>query len=308
MTPSDNLYRSQYYLFRIGDLERIWDDYNGSGVNVAVIDDGVEFRHHDLNNNYNASLHVRINGQAVVPNPGGPNDGHGTAVAGIIGSERNGSGTVGVAWNSNLTGVNIFDGPASTPTGFNTALEQLDRFDVTNNSWGYDAPFALGNNVLFQAGLFEDSLETGRNGLGTINVKAAGNSNNNANGEQIEASRATVSVAAYTNQDQAAGYSNYGANILVSAPSNGGTVAQTTTDLTGSAGYSAGDYTNSFGGTSGASPVVAGVVALMLDANSRLGWRDVQEIIANSSHEVGSGVGGTPRISENHNWFYNGDN
>ncbi|MEM0907367.1 MAG: proprotein convertase P-domain-containing protein, partial [Pseudomonadota bacterium] len=60
------------------------------------------------------------------------------------------------------------------------------------------------------------------------------------------------------------------------------------------------------GGTSGASPVVAGVAALILDANEDLGWRDVQTIFAYSAHEVGSGVGGTRTRDEDHDWFVNG--
>ena len=66
------------------------------------------------------------------------------------------------------------------------------------------------------------------------------------------------------------------------------------------------DYTNAFGGTSGATPIVTGVVALMLDANEHLGWRDVQNILAYSAHEIGSGVDGIRLNDENNTWHYNG--
>ncbi len=303
-TPIDPLYTSQWYLSRLGNIERIWDEYSGRGVHVGVYDDGIDIAHQDLDGNYDASRHVVISGSAVGPLP--VDGAHGTSVAGIIAAEWNGTGTVGVAWGSSLTGVNIFGGAAATVSGFETALEQLGRFDVTNHSWGYDDPFALGAFVAQEAALFEAALVTGRGGLGTICVKAAGNSNDNANGEQIEASRATISVGAYDDGGGASYYSNYGANLLVSAPSNGGIRGQVTTDLSGSAGYAAGDYESDFGGTSGASPVVAGVVALMLEANDRLGWRDVQTILSLSAHEVGSGVGNARGAEENHDWFYNG--
>ncbi|WP_163367104.1 S8 family serine peptidase, partial [Escherichia coli] len=79
--------------------------------------------------------------------------------------------------------------------------------------------------------------------------------------------------------------SNPGASLLVSAPSNGGTKGITTTDLPGSAGYAAGSVTTTFGGTSAAAPQVTGTVALMLEANPNLGWRDVRTILAMSAEQ-----------------------
>ncbi len=304
VNPTDNLYADQWYLSLLGGIEEVWSDYSGNGVQVGVYDDGIQYTHPDLDDNYDASQHVEINGSAVDPMPvDGP---HGTSVAGIIAAELNGTGTVGVAWDASLTGVNIFSGAASSVNGFRAALDQLDTFDVTNHSWGYNQIFNPDAGIASEAARFEASLEDGRGGLGTINVKAAGNEETNANSEAINASRATISVGAYDDEGDASYYSNYGANLLVSAPSNGGSQGQTTTDLRGNAGYSSGNYTNDFGGTSGATPVVAGVVALMLEANEGLGWRDVHTILAYSAHEVGSGVGGRLTADEEHAWQYNG--
>jgi len=58
------------------------------------------------------------------------------------------------------------------------------------------------------------------------------------------------------------------------------------------AGYSSTDYTSSFGGTSAAAPLVSGVVALMLQANPTLGWRDVKEILIRSARPVDTGDSG----------------
>ena len=63
-------------------------------------------------------------------------------------------------------------------------------------------------------------------------------------------------------------------------------MGKTTTDRTGSAGYVSGDYDSEFGGTSSSTPTAAGVVALMLEANPNLGWRDVQEILLRSAKKV----------------------
>ena len=55
-----------------------------------------------------------------------------------------------------------------------------------------------------------------------------------------------------------------------------------------------------------ATPIVSGVVALMLQANPNLGWRDVQNILAASATHTGSAIGAvTPGTNENSNWFLN---
>src|SRR6185503_16699553 len=87
-------------------------------------------------------------------------------------------------------------------------------------------------------------------------------------------------------------YAEPGAPILVSAYSGNGEFSFegvsseiTTTDRTGEIGYDDGDYTDSFGGTSAATPLVSGVIALMLQANPNLTWRDVQHILVHSAHQ-----------------------
>ncbi|MBD1938468.1 proprotein convertase P-domain-containing protein [Microcoleus sp. FACHB-68] len=62
-----------------------------------------------------------------------------------------------------------------------------------------------------------------------------------------------------------------------------GTNGIVTTDLVGTEGKDAGDYTRDFGGTSAAAPVVSGVIALMLEANPNLTWRDVQHILVETA-------------------------
>jgi Ca2+-binding RTX toxin-like protein len=91
-----------------------------------------------------------------------------------------------------------------------------------------------------------------------------------------------------------------------------------TTDVATESGFGWADgsganlgYTNFFGGTSAATPQVSGAVALMLDSNSSLGWRDVQNILALSAHHVGSDIGtafgaGTAYDSERFGWGING--
>ena len=77
----------------------------------------------------------------------------------------------------------------------------------------------------------------------------------------------------------ASSFSSAGSSVLLSAPGE----EILTTDLTGQGGFSVDDYFDGFSGTSAAAPIVSGVVALMLEANPELGYRDVQEILAYSS-------------------------
>ena len=347
-SPNDPFLGSQWYHLFLGDMETVWDEYTGSGVAVAVYDDGVQYTHPDLAGNYDASKNVTIGGTVHDPlplpaQPGEEDNGHGTSVAGIIAAVGdNNEGVTGVAFGASLTGVDIFGfgSPAninSNTTGFLEAADQLGTFDVVNHSWGsfpaFDPLFVAGDELTRSR--FEQSSITGRGGLGTMNVQAAGNDDWNANGDWLMVSHHTIIVGAFdsggnlflaTPGDPAAfsafdvnaasdrsSYSNYGANLFVSAGSSGssgnGDFDQPSTDLIGTEGYIVGDYlntSNGFGGTSGATPVVTGVIALMLEANPGLGWRDVQNILAYSSTEIGSGIGNARIGDERHDWYYNG--
>jgi Ca2+-binding RTX toxin-like protein len=312
-TINDPLFARQWHFALMGDIRTIWNEYSGTGVTVGVYDDGLQYTHPDLNDNYDPSLHFTDGFTLYDPTPirlepGFDADGHGTSVAGLIAAEAgNGIGGVGVAWGASVTGVNLL----SDARIFGDLQVELASyrhaasFDIMSNSWGYDPYFEPFLNRADPASVasqtldaFAYAVENGRgrlgttDGLGTIIVKSAGNEATNANGEGINGSRYVVSVAALTSAGAVTDYSNYGTSILVSAGA-----AAVTTDLLGGNGYNttnsaAGDYASDFSGTSAAAPLVSGVVALMLDANENLGWRDVREILATSAALTGSGLGG----------------
>ena len=276
----------------------IWQDYTGKGVSVSVIDSGVDPHHPDLKNNYDYSNQFNSttgekgvitseNGETF--NSGAPNtgDAHGTAVAGLIAAERNGIGVVGVAYESTIVPILLdFDiDQSDLASRIARSFAHGAKFDIVNNSWGYRGIFS--DN--FQDPEFGDvvtelekAISDGRDGLGTIFVFSAGNSGltgNNVNLQNFQNSRYSVTVAATQMSGQIFEYSTPGAAVTVSAPSSGITANLVTTDIVGKDGYSSlGDY-GFFSGTSGAAPIVSGVVALMLEANPNLGWRDVQEIL-----------------------------
>jgi subtilisin-like proprotein convertase family protein len=161
--------------------------------------------------------------------------------------------------------------------------------------------------------LFEDASRTGRGGLGGIQVIAAGNARPEGaftTGDPLSNMRQHVTVAAGSDLGDIINYSTAGPSLLVTAPVDvnpllGSPVTSpdrklfksTTTDIPGiDFGFSGWDldrldsslgpkfsYTTSMNGTSAAAPMVSGVVALMLEANPTLGYRDVQDILAISA-------------------------
>lgn len=329
--PSDPLFSHQWHLLNTGqngavfgvdiNVTKVWEEFTGRGVKVGIWDDGIDYTHQDLAANYDTTLHITINGATHDPFPSDPAAAHGTAVAGLIAAANNGVGTVGVAYGATIAGVDMLYGLLSYEEYFESFL-QLGMFDVTNHSWGQTQAFTDNISDPFYAPFYvgwKDSVIYGRGGLGTINVTSAGNDREdyrNANDSSKNAMIETIVVAAISHDGAVSWYSTPGASVLIGATSDGANGANMwTTDATGTFGYNDGDsdpltadpdYTSLFGGTSAAAPVVAGVVALMLEANPNLGWRDVQTILAATARHTGSGIGEAPTGTELYTWEVNG--
>jgi len=317
--PNDALFGDQWHLLNSGqggglagidaNVTDVWDQFTGSGVTILIADDGMELGHEDLAPNLGgAALHYDYVDGDSDPSPPTANDGHGTSVAGVAaGRGGNGLGISGAAPEAEIAAVRII-GRVSDSQLAGSAAHQNQIVDVSNNSWGYGFLSDLGPQ---EAAAYANGANNGRGGLGVVYVFAAGNSRSvgdNVNYHGQQSSRYTVTVGAIANSGQISSYSTPGAKILVSAPSNGGTLGITTTDLTGDGGYNAagtgdGDalgntnYTSGFGGTSSASPLVAGVIALMLEANPNLTWLEVQDILVKTSRQVNPSDG---------SWSFNG--
>lgn len=299
--PNDPLFTDQWHLLNTGqgngqagidgNFQAAWDIATGSGVTIGIVDQGVETTHPDLLPNINTQLDFDWVDDDNDPNPTGATENHGVAVAGVAAAAGNNNlGVSGASWDAELVGLRLLGGPVSDQDVAEAITHFPQIIDIYNNSWGpgaRDIIATFGSGPQTQAALL-DGATNGRNGLGVIRVNSAGNGgqNSNTNYFAVSNSRHSIAVGALGNDGQLASYSTPGAPVVVVAPSNGGTLGITTTDRTGAAGYSQTDYANDFGGTSSAAPLVSGVVALMLEANPGLTYRDVVDILVHTSDQV----------------------
>ena len=326
--PTDAQFSNQWHLLNttagLLDLNvvPVWDDYTGAGISAWVLDDGFDYLHTDLAPNYNTALDIDYEQGDNDAIPLFAADNHGTSVMGLIGAARNGTGAVGIAYDAELVGIRGYsDDQASNGTldGYVVAIGDGARYaadngaDVLNMSNGYSNAFNTGLTPSVVSGAVADfkyAVDTGRGGLGLNVVKSAGNNRSqfdDINMKAVDSTPFVISVAAVNQDGFVSDYSSFGAAVLVSGFGTPGEVV--TTDRSGAAGYNGTDINPGFNGTSSAAPMVAGVVALILDANEALGWRDVQDILANTSRHVGSAIGAAAASgSEFYLWGVNASN
>ena len=195
---------------------------------------------------------------------------HGTQCAGIIASIRNnGVGTVGVAPDAKIAKILTHTDNAPVQSkeiiqGFTWAAEHA--IDILSCSWQ-----SIEDGLIKEA--VQKALSEGRGGKGCIIVKSAGNT-----GKEITFPGTMEGVIAVANMQQDGSLnktSAHGENLFITAPGTG----IRTTDSDG--GY----YTVT--GTSYAAPHVAGVVALMLEIDSTLTYKEVREILAKTAKKIG---------------------
>ena len=306
--PNDPLFPSQWHLRNVGqgggtsgvdvNVLGVWDAFRGTGVVIGIVDDGLQVTHPDLAPAANTAIDWDFNENDDDPSPDPSWDDHGTACAGVAAARGNNSlGVSGASPEATLVGLRLIGGPSDDAMEAAAMEHRNDLIHLKSNSWGPDddgytleGPGPLMLNALVQA------VTSGRDGKGTIITWAGGNgreSNDNANYDGYANSIYTIAVGALSDRGAQASYSEPGACLVVTAPSGSDYRPDiTTTDLLGQDGknYPGAygevadvDYTQKFSGTSAATPLAAGVIALLLQVNPDLGWRDVQEILIRSA-------------------------
>jgi len=307
-------------------VEAAWDITRGErSVVVAVTDDGFDLNHPDFQGIGKVVAPRDLKDKDTLPLPQG-NENHGTACAGVAVAEENRTGIVGVAPGCSLLPIRTtgFLDDRAIEDLFDWAVQRGAW--VISCSWGASALYfslslrqraaitraarqgrgGKGCVVLFAAG------NANRPVNGTINERGwAGNvvrgNTNWLNGFAVHPD--VIAVAATTSLGKKAAYSNWGNAISVAAPSNNAPpgvwlpeagyvftgpeirtalpgLGVVTSDRIGASGYEGGDLTSTFGGTSSACPVVAGVAALILSINPFLTSQEVRQILQDTADKI----------------------
>ncbi len=260
LTPDDPDYAKQWHL-QTFEIERAWAHSRGNGITVAVLDTGVHAGHPDFGNRVLAGWNAVDQG-----NDSTDINGHGTKVAGVIAAVTdNGVGVASVAPQTRILPIrvsNTSDGSAymsDIARGLTYAADAGAR--VANISYNVSSSLAVGN-----------AAEYMRNQGGVV-VVAAGNDGVDPG---YSDNPAIITVSATTSSDSLASWSNFGAYVDVSAPGQG------IWTLNRNNGYS------SVSGTSFASPATAGVVALIMAADSELTPAGVETLLKDNADDLGS--------------------
>ncbi|AFY54031.1 regulatory P domain of subtilisin-like proprotein convertase [Rivularia sp. PCC 7116] len=295
-------------------------------VTVAVVDDSFDLNHPDFMGSGKIVAPLDLKDKDFLPIPTQKQPSHGTACAGIAIAEENGTGIAGIAPGCAFMPIRTsgFLDDESIEAIFDWAIEK--GASVISCSWGASAvyfPLSLrqraaitraatkGRNgkgcvILFAAGNANRPINGTVYERGWVKNIVTGKTRW-LSGFAVHPD--VITVSASTSLNKKAAYSNWGTNISLCAPSNnaqpGMWFEQTgfvysqpaisaslpgrgmfTTDQLGAAGYTKGDFTGYFGGTSSATPVVAGVAALTLSVNPDLTVVQVKRILEETADKI----------------------
>ncbi len=301
-TPDDPWLSAEWHLENTGqggrtvdsdiDATTAWAFASGAGQLVAVLDSGVQLDHPDLVVHAGRDYVSRDDDPSPEPADGWGAP-HGTAAAGVVAAiGGDGRGGAGVAYDAEIHAERIIGGSSNSLEDLQAAfVEAVDAgAGVISNSWGFGAcEGGVPAYAIFDE-MFTYAEVRGRGGLGSVVVFAAGNDNCDIANNGMLAQPSLVVVAAVEGNDVRAGYSSYGRPVDIAAPTS-----ILTTDVTpgGYGSYDGDDaWADGFGGTSAATPVVAGTVALMLEANPRLRARDVRDVLCETATRIDLAHGG----------------
>ena len=289
LMPNDPNYDGNQWNMPKISMPKAWDySKGGSDVLVCVIDTGIDYTHPDLAPNMARGSSTAVNGLPSVSLRKGFNaitngedamddKGHGTHCAGVIGAKGNNNlGIAGINWSVKLTGCKFLSARGNGYTS--DALQCLDwcvngvGATISSNSWGGEYSRSM-KDAIAAAGAKQH-----------IFIASAGNNrNNNDNIPSYPASYPLpniMSVAATSNSDALADFSNYGAtSVHIAAP---GVDIYSTIPTAAYVSYS---------GTSMACPHVAGAAAMLRGIDSSLTAQDIKKIIM-SNGDLVSGLTG----------------
>ena len=301
--PTDNLLREQWQFNNTGftsfssnkikkgadaKILQAWNYLGNMGsdkISIALIDSGFDTNHPDLRSKVRFPYDINTQSSRLIS--GDPNQTHGTSCASIALAKAHNHGIVGVAPNSTFI-------PVHSPKYGAFELKKMlqhciqSRADIISCSWGtIDPNFALNG---FKKDIINNASKQGRNGKGTIILFAAGNEGSNRINYYAQHPN-VIAVGASDSRDQHSPYSNKGRGLSVCAPSDGAIpviAARASWDQERPLNHGRLVNYKAFGGTSAATPLVAGICALMLSINPDLTASEVKEILESTADKIGN--------------------
>ncbi len=311
--PRDGLFREEWYLDNNGSIPGVPDfplrpgadariraawnrlgNLGSASVIIAVIDNGFDLEHPDLAGKAVAPLTISTNA-ATVPRGAAYGD-HATPCASVALAPANGSGIVGAAPMARLMPLHgLTYSSYLTERMFSHCVQR--GADIISCSWGtIDAKFRPGT---YHERAIRKATTEGRGGKGCIVLFAAGNEGKDHLNYYCHIP-GVIAVGASTSNDTHPAYSNTGPGLSVVAPSDGGwpvLAARASWDAGMTSqppakrfyvdGRDRGPYHKHFGGTSSATPLVAGICALLLSANPALTSPQVKDILERTAEKIG---------------------
>ncbi|XP_073507267.1 proprotein convertase subtilisin/kexin type 4-like [Phyllobates terribilis] len=289
--PTDPLFHKQWYMNNdvSPDLNILsaWDrGFTGHRVVVTILDDGIEKDHPDLEENFDLLASYDFNDDDPDPQPRyNPSDEnrHGTRCAGEVAAvAHNDICGVGIAYNARIGGVRMLDGLITDVIEARSLSLNPQHIHIYSASWGpeddgrtVDGPGTLATEAFYKG------IVNGRGGLGSIFVWASGNGGlryDNCNCDGYTNSIFTLSVGSTTEHGDVPWYSEACASTLTTTFSSG--LSKNRQIVTTDIRYRC---TEHHSGTSASAPLAAAIIALALQANPALTWRDVQHIVVRAS-------------------------
>lgn len=287
--PSDAMHTSQWSVYY--NYPDLWAEFiYGNGVNIAIIDDGVDITHNEFD-----SISVIASADYTGSNvtyPASVHGSHATKVAGVIFANHNRYDIAGIAPKANLINISAintnFTNPAQPTTSFENLVPNIcsalsyanaSNADIILCPWEFlndtNAPYNSSSLNTYITSL----LSSGRGGKGTIIIFSSGN--NSASTKPIpypaNSDERIIVVGATDQSHNRYSQSCYGNKLDVVAP--GVNILTTSTDINGNHSIV------SVSGTSVAAAHVAGLVALMLSVNSNLSLTQVDWILKTSAYK-----------------------